>query len=286
LNNKNLDRLIQQALAIESEEAKDAGALGYMARALVQASMPHSRPEGLVFERTNGAFSLVMMGHPHAGLPYGTVPRLLLAWLTTEAVRTHERELVLGDTLSRFMAQLDLIPTGGRWGTITRLRDQMRRLFASTVSCTYEAPGTWALETVTIADRARLWWDPKQPDQAALWASSVTLSDRFFHEVTDRPIPIDLRALKALKRSPMALDLYTWLTYRMSYLERLTEIPWGALQLQFGADYPHTPQGTADFKRKALAALKKVLAVYPKLRASDGPRGLRLLPSPSHVRGA
>jgi hypothetical protein len=64
LNNKNLDRLIQQALAIESEEAREAGALGYMARALVQASMPHSRPEGLVFERTNGAFSRVMMGHP------------------------------------------------------------------------------------------------------------------------------------------------------------------------------------------------------------------------------
>jgi hypothetical protein len=68
LNNKNLDRLIQQALAIESEEAKEAGALGYMARALVQASMSHSRPEGLVFERTNGAFSLD--GHPHSGLPY------------------------------------------------------------------------------------------------------------------------------------------------------------------------------------------------------------------------
>ena len=55
------------------------------------------------------------------------------------------------------MAQLDLIPTGGRWGTITRLRDQMRPLFASSVSCTYDSPGTWALETVTIADRARLW---------------------------------------------------------------------------------------------------------------------------------
>ena len=68
MNRKNLDRLIQLALAIESEEAKEAGALGYMARALVQASMPHSRREGLVFERTNGVFSLIMMGHPHAGL--------------------------------------------------------------------------------------------------------------------------------------------------------------------------------------------------------------------------
>ncbi|MGH8275445.1 MAG: replication protein RepA, partial [Steroidobacteraceae bacterium] len=224
LSPTSVDRLIEQALAIEAEDAKTAGALGYMARALVQASMPHSRPEGMTFERRNGAFSLVMMGHPHAGLPYGTVPRLLLVWLTTEAVRRGERELVLGDTLSRFMAQIELIPTGGRWGTITRLREQMRRLFAATISCTYEAPGAWALETVTVADRARLWWDPKRPDQAALWESTVTLSERFFREVTDRPIPIDLRAIQALRRSPLALDLYTWLTYRMSYLARPTEI--------------------------------------------------------------
>ncbi len=148
MNNKNLNRLIQQALAIESEEAKEAGALGYMARALVQASMPHSRPEGLVFERTNGAFSLVMMGHPHAGLPYGTVPRLLLAWLTTEAVRTRERELVLGDTLSRFMAQLDLIPTGGRWGTITgcgiRCGGCSRRRYRGSLDFRAKSAGTFS----------------------------------------------------------------------------------------------------------------------------------------------
>lgn len=81
------------------------------------------------------------------------------------------------------MTQLELVPTGGRWGTITRLRDQMRRLFSATVSCTYDVPGAWALETVTIADRARLWWDPKRPDQATLWESTVTLSERFFQEV-------------------------------------------------------------------------------------------------------
>ena len=135
MNSKNFDRLIQQALAIESEEAKEAGALGYMARALVQASMPHNRPEGLVFERTNGAFSLVMMGHPYAGLPYDTVLRLLLAWLTTEAVRTRERELVLGDTLSRFMAQLDMIPTGGRWGSTTRLAGPATRRIIGYFAC-------------------------------------------------------------------------------------------------------------------------------------------------------
>ncbi len=33
-------------------------------------------------------------------------------------------------------------------------------------------------------------------------------------------VPIDLRALNALKGSPLALDIYSWLTYRMSYLRK------------------------------------------------------------------
>ena len=36
-------------------------------------------------------------------LPYGNIPRLLLAWVCTEAVRTQSRELVLGASLSAFM---------------------------------------------------------------------------------------------------------------------------------------------------------------------------------------
>lgn len=39
MNNKNLNKLISEALIIETEEAKEAGAIGYMARALVQATI-------------------------------------------------------------------------------------------------------------------------------------------------------------------------------------------------------------------------------------------------------
>ena len=88
LNQENLNKLITQALAIEEVEAKEAGALGYMARVLVQATLPHSDPKVAIFERTNGKFSLVVMGHPQVGLPYGVYPRLILAWLVTEAVKT------------------------------------------------------------------------------------------------------------------------------------------------------------------------------------------------------
>ena len=138
MNRANLDRLITDALAIEAQDAKEAGALGYMARALVQATLPHSKPDSNEFERRNGAFTLVMLAPSKIGLPYGVIPRLMMAWMTTGAVRTKQRELVLGDSMSEFMGQLDMLPTGGRWGSITRLRDQSRRLFTTSVSCFFE----------------------------------------------------------------------------------------------------------------------------------------------------
>lgn len=55
---------------------------------------------------------------------------------------------------------------------------------------------------------------------AGTWTSKVRLSDSFFRECIAKPVPIDLRAYKALRGSPLAMDVYTWLTYRLSYTER------------------------------------------------------------------
>ena len=106
MKQKNIDKLINDALAIEYEDAKDAGALGFMARAMTQATMPHSKTEEISFERTNGLFSLAMLAPPSIGLPYGTVPRLLMAWVTTEAVQNKDPVLYLGPSLSSFMHEL------------------------------------------------------------------------------------------------------------------------------------------------------------------------------------
>ncbi|KKN31108.1 hypothetical protein LCGC14_0827150 [marine sediment metagenome] len=284
ISNSSLNELITQALAIEAEDAQSAEALGFIARAMVQATLPHREAQGNEFTRTNGKFSLTLMAPSRIGLPYGSYPRLLLCWMTTEAVRTQERELVLGDSLSGFMSELGLIPTGGRWGSITRLKDQMARLLSSSISCTYDDGDTWAMESIKPADSARLWWSPKDPDQATLWKSTVTLGERFFEEITHNPVPVDLRALMALKRSPMALDLYTWITYRMFYLSKPLRLPWAALQTQFGSDYADSPQGRQGFKRKFTEALKKVRVIYPDVKVEAIGGGILLFPSKTHVK--
>lgn len=280
MNQKNLDKLISDALAIEAEAAKEAGAIGYMARVLTQATIPHKQVEGNEFTRTNGKFNLSILSPAKIGLPYGTVPRLLLSWLTTEAVKTKSNELILGNTLSAFMEELGLIPSGGRWGTIRRLHEQMQRLFSASISCSYEEKDVQNSGLgFHIAKQYHLWWHPKQPDQSTIWQSSVTLSQDFFEEIIDRPIPIDMRALNALKRSPLALDIYCWLTYRMSYLKKSTCIPWEVLELQFGADYKLTRQ----FKAKFLKHLKSVYVIYPEIKVESTEVGLLLKPSPTHI---
>ena len=279
MNKTSIDKMVNEILAIEQEEAYKAGTLGYMARALIQATMPHSRIDSHEFKRRNGAFKLTIMADSEVGLPYGSIPRLLISWITTEAVKTKQRELILGQTLSEFMAELEMIPSGGRWGSITRLKDQMKRLFSASISFTYDGGQNWSIRNIMPVERAELWWDPKTPHQSAMWESKLLLGDTFFQEIIESPVPVDMRALKILRQSPMAIDIYCWLTYRMSYLRRITSIPWDVLQVQFGANYKDVRQ----FKRKFLIHLKKVLLVYPDARVKEDGENLILLPGKTHI---
>ena len=85
--------VIETHLAIETEDAKQAGALGFMARALVIATMPYKdqkNPDGTPkesFTRQNGDFKLRIVAGYDGGIPFGIYPRLLMSWVTTEAVR-------------------------------------------------------------------------------------------------------------------------------------------------------------------------------------------------------
>lgn len=275
----DLDQFVRHALMIEAEEARRAGAVGFIARALTQATMPHKAPSDNEFTRQNGHFTLTIWSPKHVGLPYGSIPRLLLSWMTTEAVRTKSPILELGPTLSAFMAELGLARRGGERGDITRFRNQTMRLFCSTVSCQYEDKTHDEGGNLNLVEKYSLWWNPKTPDQMPLWKSTVTLGNSFFNEIIDRPVPVDMRALKALKRSPMALDVYCWLTYRMSYLRKPIEIPWPALQIQFGSDYGRA----RDFKTSFLHHLRSVLVLYPEANVEDGERGLLLKPSKTHI---
>lgn len=267
-------RFLEQALAIEAEDARSAGELGFMARIFVRATLPHSRPTVHEFEPVNGRYSLHLVAAPSFGLPYRSYPRLVLAWLTTEAVRVRTPEIRLGPTFSDLMYRLGLTPVTGKRGTAPRLRDQLHRLFSTTIQWTYtdQAAGFTSDRGLVIAGEHQLWWSPRDPAQRISWRSRVVLGREFFDEITRSAVPLDLRALRLLKRSPLALDIYVWLTYRMSYLKRPCLIPWRSLQSQFGADYSRQ----RDFCQRFLRSLRLVLTLYPDARVQQRANGLML----------
>jgi Plasmid encoded RepA protein len=272
---------------IPAESARDAGALGYLAKFLVQTTLPHREQPGTQYVRKDGNLTLRISDVGGTGLPYGSYPRLILIWMTTEAVLTANRELELGSSLSRFMAQLGLQATGGHWGTIPRFRDQMRRLLGAAISTRWAQDDSGqdqcSGENLLLADRFHLWWTPQRLPSEAPAKSSVTLSVNFFEQLVAAPVPLDLRAVRALKRSPLALDLYAWATRRVSYLSRPTLISWESFRRSFGAGYADTPQGRSCFRSKAIEAFRRVVMVYPELNIESHENGLLLRPSGPHI---
>jgi hypothetical protein len=277
--------LITDALAIEQEDANNSGSVGFMARMLVQVTMPHSKPAEHIYERKNGDFNMTIMAKPSVGLPYGNVPRLLLTWLTTEAIRTKSLELDLGSSMSSFMKSLGMTPTGGKNGSITRFKEQSKRLFSANIQCDYQDDNNYQNANFIIASKMSLWWSMNDSTTTneitnKNWRSVILLSKDFYDEIITRPVPVDMRALQALRGSSLALDIYTWLTYRNSYLRKRSEIPWELLELQFGSAYKES----RFFRNKFIEQLKKVLVVYPKANVDFTDEHLILKPSATHVK--
>ena len=181
---------------------------GFMARMMALCSLPRTNPGNCKeYKRVNGPFTLIMFSSSASKLPFGNLPRLLLAWLCTEAVRTQSRVLILGSSLSDFMDKLGMAPVGG---ARKRLRNQMDRLFNAHVSLIYEDECGKATVNSLIADSTAFWWNPRRPDQPSLWDSKIELSEKFFNEIIQHPVPLDMNTLTALKRSTLGLDLYLW----------------------------------------------------------------------------
>lgn len=257
--------------------------IGFAARDLFHMMIPHSASEAREWTRTNGDVR-VMIQAGSDGLPYGSYPRLLLVWMVTEAMRQKDPTLVLGSSLSDFMAQLGLAATGGRWGTITSLRDQLRRLLTSRIIATKDRPDQDKGATMEVASDWDLWWAPQDPDQVSLWESRITLGKNFYAQIVNRPFPIDMRVLRAIKKSPLGIDLYTWLTYRVSYLKEPVAISWKQLHSQFGAEYADDKSGLDGFTRAAKRELKKIKHAWTELDY-ETPRGRIILkPSPPSVK--
>lgn len=269
---KRQKSLIDKAVALEFEDAQASGATGYLPYFLAQATLPHKDPKCTYFERGTSKVTLSIIAHRRYGMPYGMMPRLLLAWMCTEACRTHSPELYLGRNQKEFLKKLQL-PSDGKY--IKVLHKQTLALVRSQISIEISSAGAVAFENIQIAKNGFEFWSPGQSDEECLWNSTVTLGADFYKAIRRAPVPLKMEALQALRKSPMAMDIYAWLVYRMFTLNvavrsgrhKEARIPWAGLKCQFGGGYEDTPQGVRSFKANFLKQLRGVLLYYPEARS-------------------
>lgn len=250
---------------------------------LCQVGLPRSQVKALTFERTSGKASLLLeAGKLWDGaknewvqqpLPYGTRPRLALVHVSTEAVRTRNPVVEVGGSAREFLIRLG-IDTGGK--EYKSFSAQMRALAACHMSLGY---GQDTLSAKPIKRFST--WLSQSEDNPSLMPGVIELTPEFYESLTQFAVPLDPRALGALKHSALALDVYAWLAHRLHRVKPATGnfLSWENLKQQFGQEYGEVK----DFKREMLKVLRLVLTVYPDARIERINGGIQLLPSPSPI---
>ena len=249
-----------------------------------QVGLPRSHVEGREIVRQSGAVWVhVQAGYLDEGrgpvlqaVPYGPMPRLGLAWVSTYALRHSTPEIPVGDSAAEFLRLLGLDSQGARYAT---LRKQMHALAACHIQSgfrgrTINAPPVRQFDA---------WQSNRDSDQRPLWPGVMRLTEDYYNSLRESAVPLDNRALMALKGSALALDVYAWLAHRLHRIEGKGFIlHWHSLREQFAQEY-RGKDADKDFKKEFVPALRKVLAVYPQARVSQVTGGILLNGSPPPI---
>jgi hypothetical protein len=278
--NNKLARVLETAVSV-AQHPPDHDVRGFYCRLLLLATLPHSKPDGNEFTRTSGNATLTILAPSHIGLPYGSYPILLNTWMVTEAVRTKNRNLDLGDSYRKFLRLMHLNQDGH---TMKLFHEQTQKLLASTITVTVRNDGNpgLAISNTPLVSKAILFWDAKHPDQPGLFGhNEIVLSEDYYREIIAHPVPLDLRIIEAIKKSPLALNLYMLMTYSYARIDRPRHIPFKSLALQLGSEYAAQRQ----FKAKVIATLRTIKALYQKAQfeIDDKENALILIPSPTSI---
>lgn len=285
MTTKREDSLIQTSADIWQDSPDE---LAFQHVVLCHLGFPRSKTDAREFERSSGNASLLLEagklwtgeGWQPQPLPYGSIPRLMMIAITTSAIQQKSCQIELGRSMSDSLRQLGLADTGAtHW---RRVRAQACALSAMNMKLGYRnAEGQPKTIDAKPIDEFEAWVH-KDEKQLTLMPSMVELSPKFFAALEGASVPLDVRAVRALGKYPLALDVYTWLSHRLCRVKNRQgdRIPWLALREQFGREISDHKK----FKQMMRDALKRAQLVYPTAKLDTWGSGITLLPSPPPVQ--
>lgn len=262
------------AMLLAEEETR----LGITHAGFAMTSLPHRRIiEPLWTRQGNRTKLLVESGRTGdggwIGVPYGSVARLILLYLQTEAIRTGNPEVELGRSMRGWMTRMSLASGGRNYQLVA---EQARRISACrltfltdlTGGAEHRHNGAFVQDAISLTGIS-------EGDQPSLWQDRVRLDQGFWKSLQSHPVPVREEAIRAIGPRSMAIDVYIWLAYRLHSLTKTISVSWPAVHAQFGAGF----KAIRQMKPVFVEALGLALAVYPEAQVDVEGQGLALHPS-------
>lgn len=278
--------------------ASEAPSPSFLHSALCAMSLPVRRPadEHAPIIRRDGQYTLVINPKPvvetvdgqsrfqSLGVPFGSLPRLVLIHIMTEAVRTKSRHIVLGETFTDWMRRMGFrtISYGPR-GSATLVREQLDRLLACEWIIRWDGDGGQVEREFGVKE-IKLTNEYVGVDRKnGAFMREIYMTEGFFEHLRQHAVPLNENAIRQLRDSATALDLYTWLAYRLPRInpKRPSSISWQQLAVHFGND----GKNVRKFRQTVRDAWERhVSAVYPEAKADFDTTLIRLYASPAPLQ--
>ncbi|KQM20599.1 replication protein RepA [Novosphingobium sp. Leaf2] len=275
-------------LRVHDEEPAPA----FLHSALCAMSLPTKRPkdETAPILREDGKYALAINPRPvlqtvdgkpvlkSLGVPYGAYPRVALIYLLSQAVTKQSRDVYLGRNFTEWMRKLgyQTVSYGPR-GTANRMREQVDRLLACEWQIRWEGSDTgdsaFAVRDVKISNEYA-----GSLDKNGAFAREIRMSEGFYAHLIDHAVPLNEVAIRELKGTPTALDLYTYLAYRLPRIgaDKGQTISWEQLARHLGND-----ADSKRFRQTVRETMQLVSSVYPNANVDMSGRKVVLFPSPA-----
>ena len=275
---------------------QDRGEVGYANSTLIQGTWPYRDIGEQTYTAKNGNLSISMTSIN--GIPYGVYPRLIMCWLVKAAQmnaldygKDNPDRLCIhfGNNLTSFMRELGIETRVGKGSTSARLREQLLRMFSTTLAIQkYDDCGDTYSHSGQMTQISKVWklhWD-KTEEANLISDSYVVLSEEFFDMLIRGAVPVDMGIIRHIESSPMALDLFMWLSYRFSYLRTPTAVTIPQLMAQFGTRMdPEDCEARRNFVVKLKKSVAKIHEAWPEARITvmKGGQGVLLRPTAPSV---
>lgn len=263
LQNKRISKKVKKYTKAKQElnakNAYHADSIGYLPRSLVLTALPLKNIKKNSYLARNGNITLSMICPEDTTLPYGAIPRLILAYISSQVIKNknnkekeNKQRIFLGNTLSEFLSELGIDDTsGGSSGSITRVRYQMERLLSTSIQIQYKDKDRTRGRKLDFITDYDIFWKPINPDQMNLIPNYIDISESFYSEILDTPVPLDIRVLKQLTQDPMAIDLYMYFNYKLYNRKKEETERWDNILPVFASNIKNTKDAKKIFRQKA-----------------------------------